>query len=251
VALLAFVQPFRTGAQTFPGTNQPGAGSSFQFTVAAGATNLSLVVTNSATAFSYLYLKRGGVASLSNCDFVARLNQLNNSLNLEPPELVAGASYGLWVYTPTNSVADAFAVSLSTNRADARLASLPILKPLAFLATGTVAAGGVQYFQVDVPTNLPGWRLVLTSSGTADADLYIQRGALPSQTSYLKRSTDRAMDTVFLDSPEATSGTYFISVLVPGTDVGSATYTLGAEIAPVVALNWEPGTTLPRPDRLH
>jgi hypothetical protein len=242
VALLAFAQPFRAGAQTFLGTNQPGAGSSFQFTLAAGTTNLSLMVPNSSTAFSHLYLKRGGVASLTNYDFVSRLDRTTNSINLEPPELVAGANYGLWVYTPTSSLAQAFTVSLTTNRADARLASMPILKPLAFSVSGTVAAGGAQYFQVDVPTNLPGWRLVLTSSGTADADLYIQRGALPSQTSFLKRSTGRAIDTVFLDSPEATNATYFISVLVPGT-VGSATYTLGAEIAPVVTLNWEPGTT--------
>ena len=243
LALLALALQFRAGAQTFLGTNQPGAGSSFQFTLAAGATNLSLVVTNSSTAFSHLYLKRAGVASLTNYDFVSRLDRVTNSINLEPPELVAGANYGLWVYTPTNSAAHAFTVSLTTNRADARLASMPILKPLAFSVTGTVAPGGAQYFQVDVPTNLPGWRIVLTSSGTADADLYIQRGALPSQTSYLKRSTARAIDTLFLDSPEATNATYFISVLVPSTDVGSATYTLGAEILPVVTLNWEPGTT--------
>ena len=245
LALLALVQPFRAGAQnlTFVGNNQPGAGSSFTFTLGSGATNLALVVTNSATAFSHLYLKRGGVASLTNYDFVSRLDRTTNSINLEPPELVAGSDYGLWVYTPTNSLAQAFTVALTTNRADARLASMPILKPLAFSATGTVLAGGAQYFQIDVPTNLPGWRLVLTSSGTADADLYIQRGALPTQTSYLKRSTGRVIDTVFLDSPDAINGTYFISVLVPGTDVGSATYTLGAEIAPVVTLNWEPGTT--------
>jgi hypothetical protein len=243
LALLAVAQPFRAGAQSFLGNNQPGTGSSFVFTVGAGATNMSLVVSNSSTVFSYLYLKRGGAASLTSYDFVSRLDRANNAINLEPPELVTGTNYSLLVYTPNSSAGGPFAVWLTTNRVDARLASMPILKPLAFSVTGTVPAGGAQYFQIDVPTNLPGWRIVLTSSGTADADLYIQRGALPTQTSYLKRSTGRVIDTVFLDSPDAINATYFISVLVLSTDVGSATYTLGAEIAPVVTLNWEPGTT--------
>ncbi len=208
MALLVLAPPFYAGAQSFPGTNQPGAGSSFQFTVAAGTTNLSLLVTNSSTAFSYLYLKRGGTASLTSYDFVSRLDRANNAINLEPPELATGANYSLFVYTPANSVADAFVAVLTTNRVDARLASMPILKPVGFSATGTVVPGAAQYFQVDVPTNLPGWRVVLTCSGTTDADLYIQRGALPTQTSYLKRSTDRVVDTLFLDSPEATNATY-------------------------------------------
>jgi hypothetical protein len=230
-------------AQNFTGNNQPGAGTLFTFTVGTGVTNLSLSVSNSGTAYSYLFVKRGDGASASTYDFVSRLSKTNNAVNLELPDLTPGTNYSLWVQTPTNSAAHAFTVTLSTNRTDARQATMPILKPLAFLTSGNVAAGGAQYFQVDVPTNLPGWRIVLTSSGTADADLYIQRGALPSQTSYLKRSTTRAIDTLFLDSPEATNATYFISVLVPATDVGSATYTLGAEILPVMTLNWEPGTT--------
>ncbi|MCX6922302.1 MAG: hypothetical protein NT154_03665, partial [Verrucomicrobia bacterium] len=43
------------------------------------------------------------------------------------------------------------------------------------------------------------------------------------------------------DSPEATNATYFIMVQVPATDVGSVTYTLGAEITTLVTLDWEPG----------
>src|SRR5678815_3571893 len=59
-------------AQTFSGTNAPNTGTNFSFTVGAGATNLSLVISNSATAYSHLYLKRGGPAA-------QRTNQPNQS----------------------------------------------------------------------------------------------------------------------------------------------------------------------------
>jgi hypothetical protein len=239
-------------AQNFTGNNQPGNGSLFSFTLGAGVTNLSLSVSNSSTAYSYLFLKRGNGASAGTYDFVSRMNKTNNSVNLELPDLTPGTDYSLWVQTPTNSATHAFAVTLSTNRADARQATMPILKPMEFSTTGTLTGGGIQFFQVDVPTNLPGWRVVLTSTGTADPDLYIQRGALPSTTSYLsnKRSLNRSIDTLFLDSTEATNQTYFIAVLIPSGETGSANYTLATEIAGVVTLSWEPGTS-PTPTAVY
>ena len=83
-----------------------------------------------------------GAASLTSYDFVSRVDRANNAINLQPPEFVAGDSYSLLVYTPANSAAQAFTVSLTTNRVDAQLASMPIFKPPAFSATGTVPAGG-------------------------------------------------------------------------------------------------------------
>jgi hypothetical protein len=74
---------FTTAAQTFSGTNAPNTGTNFSFTVGAGATNLSLVISNSATAYSHLYLKRGGPAATNDFDFVARLNGQTNQINLE------------------------------------------------------------------------------------------------------------------------------------------------------------------------
>lgn len=62
-------------AQTFVGTNQPGGGTVFGFTVLSAVTNLSLRITNTSSAFSHLYLKRGGEAWLTNYDFVSRLDR--------------------------------------------------------------------------------------------------------------------------------------------------------------------------------
>jgi len=225
VILLALTHIFPAAAQSFTGTNQPGAGSLFNFSVPTGVTNLSLTISNSSTAFSYLYLKLGGNAAVTNYDFASRLDRTNNSVNLELPELVSATNYTLWVQTPTTSLVDAFSVNLTTNRVDARLASMPILKPIAFSVSGSLSAGDANYFQIDVPTNLVGWRLVLTATGTADADIYLQRGGLPSTTSYLKASVNRTIDTLFLSNLEATNGTYFVLVTIPQSDVGNATYT--------------------------
>src|SRR6185436_1174035 len=98
---------FPSPAQTFSGTNAPNTSTSFSFTVGVGATNFSLVVPNSATAYSHLYLKRGGPAATNDFDFVARLNGQTNQINLELPEFIA-TSYGLRVFTPAASVQHAF-----------------------------------------------------------------------------------------------------------------------------------------------
>src|SRR5262249_32019807 len=150
--------------------------------VPVGVTNLSLSLSNSLTAFSHLYVKRGSDAAPTNYDFVSRLDLVNNNVNLEVPELVNATSYSLWVQTPTNSAQHIFSVALTTNRSDVRLFSMPVIKPLEFSVTGALSAGVAHYFQIDVPTNLVGWRLVLSSIGTADPDIYIQRGSRPTTT---------------------------------------------------------------------
>ena len=227
-------------AQTFVGTNQPGGATNFTFTLPAGVTNLSLTISNTATAFSHLLLKKGGEPTDTDADFAARVNgKFTNAINLEWPEFAA-TNYGLRVRTPAGSAAQAFQVILSTNRSDLRLAAYPVQKPITFTTTGTLAAGAWNYFQVDVPTNLPGWRVVLTHAGSGNPDLYVRRGALPTTTLSDKSSTGQLLDSLFFPAAEATNHTYFIGVRLPS---GSADYTLSAEIDQVVPLNWDPGLT--------
>ena len=235
-------------AQTFVGTNQPGASTNYSFTMGAGATNLSLVVSNSTTAFSHLWLKKGGAAATNDFDFVARLDQKTNSINLELPEFAAPLNYGLLVTTPAGSAAHEFSVALTTNRADLRSAAYPALKPLVFTTTGTLTNGATppgnwHYFQVDVPTNLPGWRVVLSATGVGNPDLYVRRGALPTQSSFDKGSVNQLLDTVVFSDTEATAGTYFIGVFLPNTAPGNTSYTLTTELGYLTALAWDPGTT--------
>jgi len=232
-------------AQTFVGTNAPGQGSNFTFTVSAGATNLSLVVSNNATAYSYLLLKKGGTLTDTVFDFAARLNGQTNEVNLESPEYAA-ATYGLRVSTPATSATQPFQVVLTTNRTDLRSAGYPVLKPLVFSTTGNLTntgPGAWQYFQVDMPSNLlTGWRIVLsTNIAGGNPDLYVRRGALPTTGSYDKASVNQAIDTIIFTSAEATNSTYFIGVYLPAGPSSSTTYTLSTELASITTLTWDPG----------
>jgi hypothetical protein len=242
LALAAAV--LHTQAQTFVGTNAPGTGSNFTFTNGPAVTNLSLVISNHASSYSYLLLARARTPSDVDFDFVSRLAGATNRIVLQAPEFVA-TNYGLRVLTPAASAQHAFTVTLTTNRTDLRTAPYPVLKPLVFTTPGTVTnatgAEGWNYFQVDVPTNLPGWRIVLSTTN-ANADLLVRKSLLPTAGSYDKRSLDQPVDTVIFNGTEATAGTYFIGVRLPSGPATNSIYKLTAELGWLKELAWDPGT---------
>src|SRR5580765_4576427 len=127
-ALLFWPSP-NAKAQTFIGTNSPGQGTNYTFSTTAAATNLSLVISNSAGAYSYLMLKKGGTPTDTDFDFVARVSGQTNEINLELPEF-AVTNYGLRVSTPGSSATHNFRVLYTTNRTDMRSAPYPVLKPV-------------------------------------------------------------------------------------------------------------------------
>ncbi|MGD1084295.1 MAG: hypothetical protein ABSA47_06010 [Verrucomicrobiota bacterium] len=245
--LLGGLAAISSQAQSLVGTNSPGQTTNYPFTLGAGATNLSLVVSNNASAYSWLFLTNGAVApTINNYEFTSRLPGQTNQINLEPPEFATG-SYNLLVYTPPASTSQAFSVALTTNRGDLRGANYPVSKPLAFSTTGHLTnsgAGAWQYFQVDVPSNLlTGWRIVVSSTNATPPWLYIRQGQVPTTSSYDVISGGTSIDTVTYDSPQAVAGTYFIGVYLPAGTASWANYVLGAELASVTTLTWDPGTT--------
>lgn len=230
-------------AQTFMGTNAPGTGTNYSFTLGASVTNLSLVVSNSSAAYSYLLLAKGRAPTDTDFDFSARINGVTNQINLQAPEFVA-TNYGLRVLTPATSTTHSFTVNLTTNRTDLRQPGYPVWKPQSFTTTGVITnaggSGAFHYFQVEVPTNLPGWRIVLSTTN-ANADLYVRRGAPPTTGAYLKASSGQPVDTVILDNTEATNSTYFIGVYLPAGVATNSAYALTAEIGWLNTLTWDPG----------
>jgi len=233
-------------AQTFFGTNAPGTAQDFAFTIAPGATNLSVTVAGTATNFSHLLLKKGGTPSDSDFDFIAQLDGVTNAINLELPELVA-TNYGLRVRTPTNSLAHEFVVTLATNLAGMRSASWPVSKPQATTVTGTLTNGQFHYFRFEIPTNSPGWRLVLNSPGTNAASLYVRRDALPDSGSFDRAVTGLTNATVVFTEAQATPGAYFVGVYEPA---GANAYTLYSEVGYFGTLTWDPGLT-PKGTQVH
>jgi hypothetical protein len=232
---------------SFPGTNAPGQGTNYSFTVSSVATNLSLVISNSSTTYSYLLVKAGGTPTLSNFDFAAELNGQTNEINLESPEFVPG-NYGLLVSTPATSTTQGFKVLLTTNQAGLRSAAYPVSKPLVFSTTGFITnsgAGSWNYFQVYFPSNLPsGWRVVLSSTNATTPGLYIKRGQLPTTGTYDQAvGPGQPIDTIIFTSAQATNSTYFIGVYQPAGTPSSANYTLSTELASITTLTWDPGVT--------
>ena len=246
-ALLTSLFAQTLAAQNLSGTNAPGGGTNFSITIPAGATNFSLIVSNNGAAYSHLLLKKNGTPTDADFDFISRLNGRTNQVNLQLPEFSAG-SFGLRVRTPSTSATQTFNVLLTTNRSDLRSGGYPALKPHVFTTTGTLTNnlvnGTWHYFQVDVPTNLPGWRIVLSTNvgSAANPDLFVQRGLLPTQSTFFKGSQNQAIDTITLTDTEATNFTYFIGVFLPPTAAGNASYTLSTEIGYLRQLTWDPGT---------
>lgn len=218
----------------------------FSLSVSAASSNLSLVISNNATAWSYLLLKKGGTPTDTDFDYISRLKGATNVLNLQPPEFEP-LPYGLRVLTPAASATQAFRVLFTTNRTDLRSGAYPVLKPVVFSTTGvltnTPTTGTWNYFQVDVPTNLPGWRIVLSATGVGDPNLYVRRGRLPDTSGYDKASTGQVIDTVTFTDQEATNYTYYIGVHLPVAAAGPVTYTLTAEVGYLRDLAWDPGLT--------
>jgi hypothetical protein len=236
-----------TKATPFLGTNSPGQSTNYTFNLSSGATNLSLVISNTATAYSWLFLTNGSTQpTTTSYEFTSRLVGLTNQINLEAPEFTTG-SYSLLVYTPPASTVQSFSVALTTNRPDLRSANYPISKPLVFSTTGFLTnsgSGAWQYFQVDMPSNLlSGWRVVVSSTNVTPAGIYISQGQLPTTGSYKLAATGNSVNTVTFTTNLATAGTYFIGVYLPSGTPSSANYILGAELASITPLTWDPGTT--------
>ena len=248
LSLSIFLSLDQLAAQTFVGTNAPGQSTNFSLTIGPGATNLSLVVSNSAAAYSYLLLKRGATPTDTDFDFISRLSSQTNQINLELPELIL-TNYGLRVSTPASSGSQPFTVVLTTNRTDVRSAGYPVLKPLVFSSTGALTNTGIgawHYFQVDMPSNLlTGWRIVLSSTNATPPGLYIRRNQLPTQFTYDKAASGQSIDTVIFTGAETTNTTFFLGVYLPSGAASTATYTLSTELASITPLTWDPGTTDP------
>ncbi|HEY1787337.1 MAG TPA: hypothetical protein VGJ73_04245, partial [Verrucomicrobiae bacterium] len=230
---------------TFVGTNAPGTGTNYTFNIPVGVTNLSLLISNSATTYANLLLTPGGTPTDTSFTYISRLVGATNQIDLELPQCVTG-SYGLRVSTPAGSTTDPFTVMLTTNRPDIRSAKYPALKPLASISTGSITntgSGMWNYFQVDVPSNLlTGWRIVVSCTNANPPGLYIKRGQLPTTGTYDAADNPGPLNTIIFNSTQATNATYFIGVYSPSGPASTNNYVLTTELASITPLTWDPGT---------
>src|SRR5438067_235941 len=92
-------------AQNFVGTNAPGQGTNYSFSLTAGATNLSLVVSNSAGAYPDLYIRRGLLPQTS-AYHKASVGQTIDTIIFDNTEATAD-TYFIGVYLPAGASSDA------------------------------------------------------------------------------------------------------------------------------------------------
>jgi len=230
----------RSHAQSFIGTNAPGGAQNIAFTPGASSTNISVAVAGSGSTFSHLLLRAGIAPTDTDYDFIAQLDGAGNAVNLESPQFKL-TNYIARVRTPLNSLTHVFTMNVVSNVLDMRGVARPATKSLLSTNTGTLAAGGWHYYRIEIPTNnFTGWRLLLTATNAANADLYVSRNQLPTTSAYDKRSQSTSNDIVAFAGSELTPGAYFVGVYQPS---GTANYTLRSEFITFAALTWDPGTT--------
>ena len=222
-------------AETFTGSNGPKAASTFSFP--SSGTNFAVSVTGSSTAYSYLYLKKGVAPTATSYDFASQFTGQSNWINLELPE----ASVGTWyarVANPSSSTTHTFTLTAEHNVTNSRTVR-PISKPLTFTTGGALPAGKWNYFRIEMPTNPVS--LKFTVSGTNLPDCYVQKGRLPTPSSYLKKRTGQTNNMFGLAETEVSPSTYFIGIY--SGSAGTNHYTLKSEIVSVTPLTWDPGTS--------
>ena len=240
VCLATFLVLFAglASAETFTGSNQPGAWTDFNFEVANGSTNLSLTVGNNSTAYSYLLLKAGEAPSLLDYDFAAKQNGVDNTIYLETPELLA-TNYVVRVYTPSGSTAQAFTLTVEQDQPGLRSSVKPVAKGVSSLTAGNLEPGQWHYFKVELGSGLPGWIINLNSDQAVD--LYVRRGALPTTVAADRLSVNHPVDTIYFTGAEASPGIYHVGVRVPDTAGQSAAYTLQTAPGALTTLDWDSG----------
>ena len=225
-------------AQIFKGTNAPGDSINFQFSIPKGVTNFTVTLPGKTSAYSLLYLKRGGVASETNFDYASRFVG-TNYISLELPQSVP-TNWNVRVSTPLESAQHAYTLKLETNSVVVRTTPLPVTKPLGFVSQGSVSRGKWNYFRLQVGTNAVSLQLTLSGIGGAAPALYVQKDRLPTISSFLKRGFNDATNVVHLADVELTEGDYFVGVYASSSD---AVYSLRSQVLKVLDLGFDPGET--------
>ncbi len=232
---------FSVSAQVFTGSNAPNTGTTFSVPVGTGTTNLSITVGGTASAYSYVLVRKGTAPTETAYDFSSQVNGQTNAIYLEEPEVSAGTYY-VRVSTPAASPSHAFTLIVEGNRADLRTAVRPVSKPLSGIATGISTNNSYQYFRVEL-TTYTFWRVRLDGTTQSAPDVYAARGQLPTESSFLKRSLNVINDSLVFTSSEAAPGVYFVGIFGAGAPSSGVPYTMHIEAVIPETLIWDPGLT--------
>jgi large repetitive protein len=128
----------------------------------------------------------------------------------------------------------------------------PVVEPPVFRnVANALAPGQWDYYEVAIAPNSSatsnGWRIVLSTTGTNYAGLFLRRGSLPDDVNSDRSSVGQGVATVIFSDQELAQapGTYYIGVAAPADAGAKINYTLSAEIGFLWTLRWDPGISAP------
>ncbi len=139
-------------SDTFTGINNPGESSDSSFYIYAHEQHLRLQLAMDGTVASHILLKQGAaLVDNSDYDHIAQLNDADNTIDLDLPELQTGNWY-VRVLTPAGmSGPHNFTLRKYTN-ANAR----PSNQTPEFTTTDSLSDGLGRVYEIDVPAGQPG-----------------------------------------------------------------------------------------------
>lgn len=228
------------------GTNAPGSGTNFTFTIPTSRASLSIFFAAQTNAgYSHLYLKKDGTPTESDFDFVSRSDVFTNRICIETPEFdPVVTNYGLRVFTPASSTTHSFMVAIALNATD-RSVSRPALKPASFTTTGVLTNSASkplaqwQVFQVDVPSALANWTITVQSTNALIPNLYVRKELQPDTNAWLRASLSDESRQIVFTNREVASGTWFVGVHLPTAETSTAYSITATATWPEVPLRFE------------
>jgi hypothetical protein len=106
-----------------------------------------------------------------------------------------------------------------------------------------VTAGNWIYYQVSIPADSPGWRLVLAprNGAAGKAQLFVRKAELPTTGENFRAVTEGSPKTIVVNEVEAQAGDWYVGVYLPAGQTAEA-FTLKSEVGWVTDLVWDPGS---------
>ncbi|MCK4718419.1 MAG: pre-peptidase C-terminal domain-containing protein [Thermoplasmata archaeon] len=179
-----------------------GAKDYYYFTLGSDYTGLTVQTYDTGSGYDFdLYVKRGGYPTTSDYDGRGYTNSANEQITFNDPQ---SGTYYVMVLSYSGSGTYSL---IATGEGGAQVATLTSG------VAGSSSLGGTgeeKYFSIDV-TTATSLTVVTDGPGTADYDLYVKKGSMPTTSSYDGRGyTGSADETVTISNPS--SGTYYVMV---------------------------------------
>ncbi|MDQ8208167.1 hypothetical protein QEH52_11650, partial [Coraliomargarita sp. SDUM461003] len=185
-----------------------------------------------------LLIRRAAQPTLSIYDRISETGT-SDSIYYSEAELSAG-TYHIAVHLPAEATSSTVNYTLNSDHF--------ALKRISFDGSAdvdTVAPGEFKHYEIVVPADRDGWRLVLnnrTGVQVDDPDLYVRQDLYPSTNYYTRRSQNKLSDTLFFTDQELNSTSYYVGVYLPPDASQSVEFSLYSEDYSVVELVWDPGS---------